>query len=254
VEKPYIFVKEQLAAGIAHPSFVGNHIERSPLTTEEEHDIKWTAVGFFTGGSDTTVSSIYSFFHFMTLYPEVQARGYAEIAAVIGNARLPLIADRQDLPFVNAIVKEVFRLSPVLPQGLPHQASEDNVFDGFFVPKGTLVIPNIWYMARDSRVYNRPEEFDPDRFMGDEPELDPSAYIFGFGRRKCPGKLLGDDSMFLACATVLATLEISKAHDDKGQVIEPKTEYEGTMVTHLSQFQCAIRPRSSQVDVLVRYD
>lgn len=65
-----------------------------------------------------TVSAIHSFFLAMTIYPDVQRRAQAEIDAVIGNDRLPTSSDRESLPYVDALVKEVFRWNPVAPTGM----------------------------------------------------------------------------------------------------------------------------------------
>ena len=97
-------------------------------------------------------------------------------------------------------------------QGIPHRLTEDDIHNGWFLPKGSIVIANIWSLIRlhyslspflifyrkmthDPRVYTNPMVFDPERFIakaGKEPEMHPSNLVFGFGRRICPGnKLLG---------------------------------------------------------------
>jgi cytochrome P450 len=80
----------------------------------------------------------------MTLHPEVQARAQAEIDSVLGPENLPTIADRSRLPFVEAILWEVLRWGQVGPQGLPHVSQQDDVHRGYLIPKGTIVIANIW--------------------------------------------------------------------------------------------------------------
>ncbi len=99
----------------------------------------------------------------MLLYPEVQAKAQAEIDAVIGNDRLPRFDDRERLPYVNALVLEVIRWHTVGPTGqyisscsgqsahhnlrlgVPHCVTEDVVQSGYFIPKGSLIMANIWY-------------------------------------------------------------------------------------------------------------
>jgi len=81
----------------------------------------------------------------MTLHPEVQRKAQEEIDRVIGNKRLPSMEDRENLPYVNAIVKEVFRWHPVGPMGLPHMTTQDDVFNGYLIPKGAIILANIWY-------------------------------------------------------------------------------------------------------------
>jgi cytochrome P450 len=85
------------------------------------------------------------FFLAMILYPEVQRKAQEEIDRVVGTRRLPSFDDRGNLPYVEAIVKEVLRWHPVAPMGLPHMTTDDIIFDGYLIPKGALIIPNIWY-------------------------------------------------------------------------------------------------------------
>lgn len=86
----------------------------------------------------------------------MQQKAQAEIDSVIGTNRLPSTTDRDNLPYVNAIVKEALRWHTVTPLGLPHKADEDDIFDGFLIPKGALLLPNVWYYHVchiSSRVY-----------------------------------------------------------------------------------------------------
>ena len=76
--------------------------------------------------------------------PEVQARAQAELDAVVGTDRLPTMADRSSLPYVNALAIEVLRSHAVVPTGAPHRVIEDDVYEGHFIPKGSLVMPILW--------------------------------------------------------------------------------------------------------------
>lgn len=112
---PYKLVKNQLAAGIALKSFSSDLMKDGALTAEEDHVVKWSAQSLFVGGGDTTVSSVYSFFLAMTLYPDVQKKAQAEIDAVVGPDRLPSFSDRASLPYIEALAKEILRWNAVLP-------------------------------------------------------------------------------------------------------------------------------------------
>ena len=80
----------------------------------------------------------------MTVYPEAQRKAQAEIDHVVGSNRLPSLADRESLPFVDAMVKEVLRWQPVAPMGLPHTSTEDDVVEGHSIPKGAMLFANVW--------------------------------------------------------------------------------------------------------------
>jgi len=88
-----------------------------PEDAEGREILKRVAVSLYGGGSDTSVSANGSFFLLMSLYPDVQRRAQQEIFRVVGHDRLPNAQDRKDLPYVNAIMREVMRLNPVVPLG-----------------------------------------------------------------------------------------------------------------------------------------
>jgi len=82
----------------------------------------------------------------MVLYPEVQRRAQAELDSVIGKERLPTFQDRENLPYINALCKEVHRWHPVFPLGIAHGLMQDDVFAGQFIPRGSIVVGNAWWV------------------------------------------------------------------------------------------------------------
>lgn len=256
VERPHNFVKQQMAAGTNRTSFTSSLLESKQLSADEEFDIKWSAASLYSGGADTTVSAIYAFFLAMTLYPEVAKKAQAEIDTIVGNDRLPTFGDREQLPYVDALVKEVLRWNCVVPTGVPHRAMEDGIHEGYFIPKGSFIISNIWKLTHDPRMYVNPMVFEPARFLATEgrtPELDPRELCFGFGRRICPGQHLADASVFISCAMSLAVFEISKCVED-GVVVEPVNENTTGTISHPKPFRCSIVPRSEKAVSLIQGD
>ena len=83
----------------------------------------------------------------MSLHPSVQRKAQAELDAVVGAHRLPDFGDRTALPYVDALVREALRWMPVVPLGLTHSTLTDDEFGGWFVPKGAIIVPNIWYVS-----------------------------------------------------------------------------------------------------------
>ena len=128
-----------------------------------------------------------TFFLAMSLHTDVQKKAQAELDAVVGRDRLPDLGDREKLPYMNAIFKEILRWRPIGPSGLPHAAIDDDEYGGYFVPKGAIMLPNIWSMNMDPDVFDHPETFDPQRYV-DDPNL--PLHTFGFGRRSVPSLLL----------------------------------------------------------------
>ena len=98
--------------------------------------------------SDTILKA---FFLAMSLYPEAQKKAQAELDSVVGKNRLPDLSDRDKLVYVNAILKELLRWMPPAPLGLSHSTLEDDEMCGYFVPKGTMLLANIWCV--DVRIH-----------------------------------------------------------------------------------------------------
>lgn len=209
-------------------------------------------MSLYSGGADTTVSSMHCFYLAMTLFPEAQKKAQEEIDRVIGSERLPSFEDRPSLPYVDALVKEVLRWHPVAPMGLPHVANADDVYEGMFIPKGAMLIPNIWLMMHDPETFKDPFTFNPARFLGEEPETDPHTLCFGFGRRICPGRELADASVYLSIAMSLAAFNIRKARDASGKEIDPEVKFTPGIISHPAEFKCDIKPRSARAEQLVR--
>lgn len=82
----------------------------------------------------------------MSLHPKVQERARSELSSAVGTDRLPDLSDRDALPFIDAIIKECIRWQNATPIGLPHAVVEDDEYDGYFIPAGTVMFPNAWYV------------------------------------------------------------------------------------------------------------
>lgn len=101
-------------------------------------------------------------------------------------------------------------------------------------------------------IYREPEVFNPERFLGDNPEAEPTNYVFGFGRRVCSGKLLADSSVWLTIAKSLAAFTIGKALDANGKLIEPDLRGAPGLISHPYAFKADIKPRSAAHAALIR--
>ncbi|TBU38479.1 cytochrome P450 [Dichomitus squalens] len=249
---PYHAAKRDIDLGKASPSIVmrileeaqGSHDSNSAEVEELCQNI--SALAYL----NTTFSSVQAFFLAMAKHPHTQRKAQAELDAVVGSRRLPDLSDRLALPYVNAIVKECFRWLIVTPIGFPHKASEDEELNGYLIPKGSTLIPNVWAMSRDPNMYPDPEEFVPDRFL-DPRVRDPMKFAFGFGRRICPGRHFADQALFIIVAVVLHTLDIQSPLDDTGNPIEPEARYTTDMVTSYPEpFKCRITPRPGRAELV----
>lgn len=94
--------------------------------------------------------------------------------------------------------------------------------------------------------------FRPERFLEEDnhtPEIDPKKYVFGFGRRLCPGRFLADDRLFLFAARFLACFNTAPRGSGPGSA-EPK--WLPGIITHPEPFDMKIEPRSLEHEVLIR--
>jgi len=123
----------------------------------------------------------------MTLNPDVVTKAQEELDRVVGKGHLPDFSDRDNLPYINALVKELLQWNPPVPMGIPKRTTQDDVYRGYFIPAGTTVIENIWAVFRDPGIYPDPEAFNPDRFLKDGKinplVLNPEDRVFGYRRR-----------------------------------------------------------------------
>jgi len=251
---PFKFAKQNKGDGV--PCLVAQHLE--VLETrggpeEQEEAIKDVAAVAYAAGAETTVVAIAKFFMSMALNPEVQRKAQEEIDRVVGSDRLPTFEDRPALPYTEAIYREVMRWHPIIPAGVAHAAIQDDVYNGYFIPKGATVISNIWAMCYDESVYPEPHLFMPDRFLTDDGKLieHDVTFTFGFGRRKCAGIHLADSSVWVAIVSILSVFNIGKSKDAEGNVIEIEPEFSDGLVSHPLPFQCDTTPRSEAARRLI---
>ncbi|GJJ13505.1 hypothetical protein Clacol_007759 [Clathrus columnatus] len=246
-----VLYAEQEKKNIDH-SFVSRSLERlrtlkNPLPNEEAV-IKNTAGIAYAAGAGTTFSGLIQAVVASVLYPEVQKRLHDELDTVLGD-RLPTLADRKDLPYFNAFCYEVLRWRPGLPLAVPHAALEDDIYGGYFIPKGSIVVADAWYISqlstpspllckftsvnrsilRDEKYGPNPEEFNPERFL--QPGTRAPTEQFGFGRRICPGRFFALNIMFLFMASIFKVYEIVPAKDENGNDIPVTDRFIASGVT-----------------------
>jgi hypothetical protein len=137
------------------------------------------------------------------------------------------------------------------PIGIPHATAEDDVYEGYCIPRGSTILVNIWHILSDPSVYPDPTEFKPERYLGENPQRDPAPIAFGFGRRVCPGINMAYSSVFIEIAMTLSVFNISKYVDEAGNVVEPEIHYSDGTVSHPKPFKCDIKPRSEKAIDLV---
>jgi len=166
----------------------------------------WHAQDLIAGGTESSAVTVEWAISELLKKPEVIAKATEELDRVIGRGRWVTEKDIPQLPYVDAIVKETMRLHPVAPLLVPRLAREDATVDGYDIPAGTRVLVSVWSIGRDPALWDAPEEFMPERFLGSKLDVKGQDYEllpFGSGRRMCPGYSLGLKVIQVSLANLL---------------------------------------------------
>ncbi|KAF9238503.1 cytochrome P450 [Melanogaster broomeanus] len=267
---PINYVKKQMASGTARKSLVGDLFEKGDVKADEENVGAMAATAFIAGAETVsskflarhlihdrpfqTDSTILLFLLALVLDPNIQTKAQEEIDRVVGSERLPDFDDRPNMPYVEAIYLESLRWRPVLPLGVPHMTSTSDVYEGMYIPKGAMVITNLWAMGHDETHFPDSMAFKPERHLTSTGSLanNNTGFAFGFGRRICPGKYLVEYSVWAAIVSVLATLHVAKAKNEFGEEIDVKAEFTTGVTSAPLPFACSITPRSPSAERLIR--
>ncbi|KAI0935585.1 hypothetical protein AcV5_003970 [Taiwanofungus camphoratus] len=258
-------VKEDLVSGTPSTSFMGNvYASMSEGTALEEEQFKYIAVTMAAGGMLPLQSATLTFLYAMARHPEVQKRAQDELDRVLGGSRLPVMADREALPYITALIREVYRWVPVAPL-IARKVLQDDEYNGYRIPKGATIVANNWAITRDPSAYKEPRHFCPKRFLGlaagaahgQEDAIDPLTYAFGYGRRICPGLEFAEAILFANISHMLTLFDILPANADvdavspnmtsgdlspnPGRDVEMKTTGAAGRVEAVG---CVIKPRS----------
>ncbi|KAI3468885.1 hypothetical protein Pfo_025548 [Paulownia fortunei] len=174
-----------------------------PLTMNH---IKALLMDMVVGGTDTTSSTVEFAIAEMMKKPEVMIKAQQELDAVGGTNSPVEESHTNKLPYLNAIMKEVLRLHPVLPLMVPHCPSKPCVIADYAVPKGARVFVKVWAIHRDPAIWSHPTEFIPERFLngkGDYSGNDFSYLPFGSGRRSCAGMAMAERIVMFSLASLV---------------------------------------------------
>ncbi|KAF8314213.1 cytochrome P450 [Clavulina sp. PMI_390] len=244
---------EAIANGTAEESFAYG-LTREQNSTNEHH-LKFTALTNLIAGAETTNGVCRVFILAMLLHPDIQRKAQKELDQVFGH-ELPSLnnINQKDLPYFDAVLKEVFRWRPVAPLSIPTVPTKDDIYEGYMIPHDSIVVQNTWALSRDERMYIDAESFDPDRWLVANPPIDPRLWTFGIGRRVCPGMPYAELVYTILFMTLLATVDIVPAHDEDGQriFVDSSAPTTGRVACIPTEFSYSLRPRSDAAVALLR--
>ncbi|KAL0579186.1 hypothetical protein V5O48_002808 [Marasmius crinis-equi] len=285
----YTGVKDRMEKGDDRGSFTSHVIHDQERYELSETEISWLSANMYSGGAETSATAVSWFMLAMIAYPEVQEKCQEELDTVVGRFRMPRFTDQDDLPYIRATARELLRWRTVVPIGglsslhrdllaisdnkfrsstsvdrgaqLPPLIAnprlgstktdlrQDDWYGGYFIPKNTIVISNIWAMNRDKDVYGPDADvFRPERHLGPDGKLAPSPpdtkrksgspkspassaerlfvypegnVSFGYGGRICPGRHVANSSLFINIASILWAANITPEKDAQGKYVAP---------------------------------
>ncbi|XP_059583879.1 cytochrome P450 2J2-like [Alligator mississippiensis] len=167
-------------------------------STFHENNLIFSTLDLFFAGTETTSTTIRWALLYMALYPEIQERVQAEIDTVVGQSRLPAMDDRDNMPYTNAIVHEIQRISNIVPLNVPRRITRDTTLAGFHLPKGITLITNLTSVLFDRNEWETPDAFNPEHFLKDGQFRKREAFLpFSAGKRVCLGEQLARTELFL---------------------------------------------------------
>ncbi|XP_056392502.1 cytochrome P450 2W1-like [Hyla sarda] len=205
---------------------VSSFIETMVAKQEEErknkdslfHDknILATVLDLVMAGTETTSTTLHWGILLMIKYPQVQKKVQKEIHSILESRRLPRYEDRNAMPYTQAVIHEIQRFANVIPH-LAHATSTDTYLKGYYIPKGTTVIPLLTSVLYDRRHWETPFQFNPQHFLDHEGKfVNNEAFVpFSTGRRLCAGASLAKMELFIFLTGLLQKFTFTPQHGMK---------------------------------------
>ncbi|KAG9000126.1 hypothetical protein FRB93_012890 [Tulasnella sp. JGI-2019a] len=254
------------AAGNGNGCYMEGILAKAEAYGLSREAIAYTGGSMLNAGSATTTSYLHFLVLLLVEHPEVQEKAHAELDRVIGPGRLPTLEDMANLPYICAIIQEIHRYRPVAPLAVPHKSLDDVYYGKYRIPQGSSVYANVWAIYRDPTLFDRPEEFYPERYLSSPLGLKKGVVddiertdafkrfnllAYGTGRRACPGIHLANNTIELNVARLLWGFKFTNTWkvDEAGRATKEKADswHFPSGATHdPSEFKCETHVRSSQ--------
>ncbi|KAI7726634.1 hypothetical protein M8C21_014188, partial [Ambrosia artemisiifolia] len=198
-------------------------------------------LGLVSAGANPSVAILEWAFALLLNHPEVLQKAKNEIDNYVGNDRFLEMSDIEHLPYLSCIVKETMRLYPSAPLLVPHESKDDCEVGGYNVPKGTMLMLNVWAIHNDPNTWEKPRNFIPERFEGIVDKKDRFKLMtFGYGIRSCPGEHMATRMITMALGSLIHCF----VWDKFGEEVVDMTEQTGNALFKDKPLMAVCRPRS----------
>ncbi|KAF8007203.1 hypothetical protein BT93_K1258 [Corymbia citriodora subsp. variegata] len=176
--------------------------------------IKGHILTILCAGTDTSTVTIEWAMSLLLNHPNIMKKAQAELDNIVGRDRLADEAYIHKLPCLQNIINEALQLFPPAPLLVPHESAEDCTIGGFDVPRGTMILVNVWAIQRDPKVWDDPTSFKPERYEGLKEDHAYRLLPFGMGRRSCPGVGLANKVVGLTLAALIQCFEWERVSEE----------------------------------------
>ncbi|OAL53492.1 cytochrome P450 [Pyrenochaeta sp. DS3sAY3a] len=255
--------KSKILSGTCHPCFSFDVLKAQKAEGFSDKQASYICGSLLEGGSDTTSGTLLGFMHAMMMFPQVQKTAQEHIDRVVGPDRLPTLEEVADLPYLRAIVKETIRWMPTIILGSPHANIQEDFYEGYRIPKASLIVPNVWTINMDPERNPHPRVFDPNRFKDDHQSEHESAtnkdentrqnWIFGAGRRLCQGMHIAERSLLMGVARMLWGFNFERKEDENGNPLSVDIDdFVGGIAVQPADLHIKIVPRSKERADVIR--
>ncbi|EGT31048.1 hypothetical protein CAEBREN_04660 [Caenorhabditis brenneri] len=174
-----------------------------------------TCLDLWLAGLSTTNVTLTWIIAYIMNIQGVQEKMQEELDKVVGSDRLVTTADKNDLPYMNAVINESQRCANILPINLLHATTKDTVINGYPIKKGTAVIAQLSTVLLDEKTFPDPYTFNPDRFIDENGKLKKVEELipFSIGKRQCLGEGLARMELFLFISNLFNRYKVSPSSE-----------------------------------------
>lgn len=200
----------------------------------------------FGGGVETTSTALTWGCLLLATHPHIQAKLQDEVDRAIGKDKLPTLADREKMPYVDATLHEILRFSSLIPLLVFHSVMIDTEFHGYILPKGSAIAFNAYSAMHDPNNFDNPDEFRPERFLNPSGTFKSNEHFlaFGTGKRVCLGESLAKIEGFLFLASLAQNFNMTLPEDN----IKPSLAFKNPgMILHPKPYQLILSERKASV-------